>query len=236
MFKKSDYPFKSCNKMPFEIDLERLRAEFEQDVKPKFASYQSSNVKRVGWERYILYAHPSYLSEVEEANPIGFEDLTYVNEIISTYMKDSTLVNAMFAVMPPQASIGLHIDGKSKNPELTKKIEATIRFHIPVYTNENMLIFIGEKFYQMKAGECWMFNNNHYHGVLNTDEKLSRNHLIIDVIPSQELIDLLLSMEDPKGFSDTKNLKLLLDRSAQKKVEEFKGSLPFLKRVKMAMA
>ena len=38
MFKKSEYEFKSCIKLPFDIDLNALRTEFEEEIKPNFAS------------------------------------------------------------------------------------------------------------------------------------------------------------------------------------------------------
>lgn len=56
------------------------------------------------------------------------------------------------------------------------------RFHIPIFTNENVLFTINDETKIMKSGECWEINNSKLHSVKNEGSK-NRVHLMIDIMP-----------------------------------------------------
>ena len=179
-FQKSKSALKPSAKLSIPIDLELLREEFEEKVKTSIEPGISENRKRLGWERYLLFKDEKYTK-----GKMNFDNskFPYFCEIMNEKLKESELVSAMYAIIPPNGKIGIHQDGLGSNSvTLQQRIEETIRLHIPIYTNENVVMFIGDRFFNMNAGEMWMLNNYAYHGVLNMDEKLGRNHLIIDVI------------------------------------------------------
>ena len=235
-FKKSESNLGHSLKLPIAIDIKEMQREFEDVVKANCIPSVSDNKKRKGWKKYVIYRHPEYLRP-DSNEDFVYSQLPYLNKIISEKLKGSVLVAAVYAIIPPQGFVGLHQDAIGSNSSLLKKrIEDTVRLHIPIYTNKETMLYIGNQFQRMLEGELWMLNNYSYHGVLNQNENLSRNHLIFDVIPSPDFLHYLESIPDPKGFKNAKVLKHLLQNSNENKVEAFKNQLPLLEKLKLNFA
>jgi hypothetical protein len=219
------------------VDIDRLKDEFETEVKGKMQPNDGSNPMRKGWLRYPLFRSPAYYTRTAEKFAHIFERLTYLHEILDTHLKGSTLVGALYAIIPPQGSIGIHQDHvKSKNKEKSRAMNETVRLHIPLHTSDQVYMLMGAQFHHMKEGEFWMLNNHHYHGVLNADNTLHRNHLILDVVPSEELIKMLQEIEAPKGFNNNKHLKYLMQHSDKTKARSFVNQFPIPTRIPLLIA
>jgi len=63
------------------------------------------------------------------------------------------------------------------------------RFHIPIITNDLVSYTVNGERINMKEGECWEINNLKSHSVLN-DSDTDRVHLLIDIFPISEPIDI----------------------------------------------
>lgn len=230
-FKKSTANLEHSLKLPFPIDVEKMKREFEEKVKEKCPPSISKNKKREGWKRYLVYKHPDYL-RVGKNVTFDFSQLDCLNKLITDELKGSILISAMYAIIPPKGFIGIHRDGLGSNSDLLKKtIEDSIRLHIPIYTNKEVSLYIGNQFQIMQEGEFWMLNNYSYHGVVNNHDNLSRNHLIIDVIPSLEFLDILKSIPTTKGIKNKETLKSLLKKSDEEKAKEFIKQLPLKEKL-----
>ena len=58
------------------------------------------------------------------------------------------------------------------------------RHHVPIITNPDVTVSVGEETIHMNVGECWEINNNHLHSVANTGAT-DRVHLIFDIMPNE---------------------------------------------------
>ena len=60
------------------------------------------------------------------------------------------------------------------------------RNHIPIITSDNVFFGVGNEKISMQAGECWEINNSRPHLVENNSD-IDRIHLLIDIMPNEEL-------------------------------------------------
>ena len=60
------------------------------------------------------------------------------------------------------------------------------RNHIPIVTSDNVFFGVGNEKISMQAGECWEINNSRPHLVENNSD-IDRIHLLIDIMPNEEL-------------------------------------------------
>ena len=98
----------------------------------------------------------------------------------------------LLARLDSHSCIRLHADN---NPYF----DETLRFHIPLVTNDRVWFFNTGKLYRMEKGEMWCINNLGRHGVVNdSDEK--RIHVIFDVFIDDEIAELVQSAEDNLGI------------------------------------
>ena len=62
-------------------------------------------------------------------------------------------------------------------------LDVVRRFHIPIFTNDNVVFTINNEFKNMKVGECWEINNSKVHDVSNNGNT-DRVHLLFDIMPN----------------------------------------------------
>lgn len=235
-FKKSEVDLAPSLKLPFTPNISELLAEFRREVEPHCPSNISKNPKRVGWKQYKVFLDQKYLKEGSEV-VFDFHRLPVLQSLLNESVGKSRLIGAMYAIVPPNGFIGIHKDGIGATSEkLRSKIEDSIRLHIPLITNELVIMYIGDRFQRMKTGELWMLNNYAYHGVMNVHESAARNHLILDVIPSPEFVAELQSMPEPAGYQDNAYLKQLLRHTDKQKARQFKRELPVAQRARLIFA
>ena len=104
-------------------------------------------------------------------------------------------MRCLLARLPAGGVIAPHID---RAPYFHK----TVRLHIPIVSNAQAWMFCAGQFYRMQAGEVWALNNVAVHAVLNAHPTLSRTHLICDLLPDAELLELLRQGERNLGAVD----------------------------------
>ena len=60
------------------------------------------------------------------------------------------------------------------------------RTHIPIITNSEVTFTVGGETKFLKEGEIWEINNTKEHSVDNNSD-IDRIHLLIDIMPNEEL-------------------------------------------------
>lgn len=99
----------------------------------------------------------------------------------------------LLARLDSHSCIRLHRDSNNSY------FDSTLRFHIPLVTNDRVWFFNTGKLYRMGKGELWCLNNSGMHGVVNdSDEK--RIHIIFDVFIDDDIVKLVQSAEDNLGI------------------------------------
>jgi hypothetical protein len=84
-------------------------------------------------------------------------------------------------IIPPGYSIGKHIDNRYWYLMESKRI------HVVLETNDDCYFNILDDCVRFKNLEVFEFNNSILHSVDNKSEKLSRAHLVVDMIPVEDI-------------------------------------------------
>ena len=69
-----------------------------------------------------------------------------------------------------------------------------VRIHVPVITNPEVIFICGEKKLNMRAGECWIFDNWRKHNVINAGRE-DRVHLVVDLAGSSRFWKMVRRLE-----------------------------------------
>jgi len=113
--------------------------------------------------------------------------------------------HAVFSFIEPRNSIPPHRDTYTSSGEERPKFllfNTTLRFHIPLITNERAFFYVSDHFYRMEEGELWMVNNHEIHSAFNYHSSEGRYHLIFDVAPDSRTMMLLDGADTNCGFQD----------------------------------
>lgn len=225
-----------CCRFDIQVPLAEFRSEFENRVIPLELGEESTNSARRGWERHTIL-------KKERSGSVGgcdfmdgrtIDDFPVLKQFIAKNFSDSSLVSAKYAIVPPGGVIGLHQDGHSKNnPSLNKFVSETIRIHVPIYTSEKAMLYVGPKYQHMAEGEVWMLNNFAFHGVINADPTVRRNHLILDFNPGEKLIEQISEKRAAEGIVNFSMLKTLINNSASGKARKFTKTLSWYSKIRL---
>lgn len=78
------------------------------------------------------------------------------------------------------------------------------RFHIPIQTNNNVAMLIGNQIYHFEEGNMYFFNNGAIHSADNQGESY-RFHFVFDVLLDKKSNDFLFYSNDLPDFLERKN-------------------------------
>ena len=114
-------------------------------------------------------------------------------------------MRCLLARLAPGATIAPHIDRADY-------FSHTVRIHVPVFTDPDVLMVCRGRAFHMREGEVWALNNSNLHAVLH-DGTQARTHLICDFLPTLELEALTLAGDRALDV-DVPDLAMRLDRLA----------------------
>jgi hypothetical protein len=106
-----------------------------------------------------------------------FSSIERVLGNVFTYIKrhyQGKICQAILTRQNPHSLITPHID-------IGKKLTYSHRLHIPIFTNDDILLQCGEQIINMKVGRVYEINNQMNHMVVNNSDSF-KIHLILDVI------------------------------------------------------
>jgi hypothetical protein len=183
-----------CVRLRVRADAQRLGAEL--DALP--ARFWGTRGGRVGVhaaaESIFLRGH----APAEGALPIedreALAQLPYVRSLINDVLPGEPM-RCLLAKLPAGARIAPHIDR-------APYFHQTIRLHVPIATNSEVLMLCAGSVYRMAAGEIWSINNVAVHGAWNRHATESRTHLICDFVPDARMLALLAQSERDLGVVD----------------------------------
>lgn len=154
-----------------------------------------------GWDNYSFDPGPPYneinkvqsldmifLFSLPEKENLVLQNLIYSKELLTLFKEEIQLITDIFNGcyynkqikrislnnMKPRSVIPEHVD-------FMYHYETTIRVHVPIYTNENVIFnfpSVNESLH-MKVGQVIEFNNNIPHSGKN-DSDVDRVHLLLD--------------------------------------------------------
>ena len=104
------------------------------------------------------------------------------------------LCRVLVADLKAGGEIRKHRDNNRRNGYFQK----TLRFHMPLVTNENVYFYNNKRKYNFKKGEIWCIQNCKYHSVSNKSEE-SRIHLIFDFYINNHMAEIVKSGDSTLG-------------------------------------
>lgn len=195
----SDMPDKrlylaACRRLPFSVDAVRLQAEVsalpaEAWSNPRAPVHQET-------VSVFLKGHPPLAGISGDPDQPLLGRCPYVRELLYGLLP-GTPGKCLLAALRPQGLVYPHTD--AANDYFLR----SFRIHLPVFTNAQVRFFCGRRFFRMLPGEVWTVNNLAPHAVVNDHPSETRVHLIFDVFPLPETVELVARTPEAPGEEDT---------------------------------
>ncbi|WP_029919074.1 aspartyl/asparaginyl beta-hydroxylase domain-containing protein [Nevskia soli] len=184
----------ACVRLPLAVDAPRLEAELAGLPAQLWGGRGGRIGVHSAAEAVFLRGHAPAEGDlpIEDRPPLQW--LPYIREIIGALIPAQPM-RCLLAKLPAGAVIATHIDRADY-------FNKTLRLHIPIVTNERMLMYCGGRVYRMRSSEIWALNNSNRHGVWNAHPEQARTHLICDFLPSAPLLELIRQGESDLGQVD----------------------------------
>lgn len=203
---------KSAIKLPLTIDCEQALDEVSNIPKSLWNEFRSdihTDVESVFLKGYAPIENKKIDNEREAINYTP-----YLKSIIYDHLP-GTPGKALVANLQPNGIIPMHWDGylpphTPKNPGW-HYFRETLRLHIPLKTNPDVYFYCNNGFYQMETGSYWAINNLSDHGVINQNSIQNRIHLIVDIYPDKQTIDLIHTAKQSKAIQNGSLLQEILE-------------------------
>jgi len=183
-----------CVKLGVQFDSRRLDREIQQLPSNMWGKQGG----RVGVHKRAEAIFLRGFAPAEGELPVDdrpiLRDLPYTNSLIKSLIP-AVPMRCLVARLPAGGTVAPHIDRADY-------FDKTIRLHMPIATSAQVLMYCGDRLYQMKVGEIWALNNSTVHAVWNGDPRLPRTHLICDFLYSEELERLIVDGDHDLGRRD----------------------------------
>jgi len=134
-----------------------------------FAIHSDTETIYLIYDRDFRHASPTTLPKFAEFSSAM---QPFIALIAERFAHDGWVVRCVLANLRAGGRIALHED-------LGCSLRQSRRIHIPVITNANVKLTVGNESIHMQAGEIWEINNTRLHGAENPGPGY-RVHLIID--------------------------------------------------------
>lgn len=207
----------NCRLLPFdEIDIDKVLQEIKLIPEEMWnAKYRATVHKDTS--SVFLKGNPPIERIPEDNDQPVFSLLPYTRDMIYNKLPGSP-GKCLVARLKPNGVIMAHIDGgttrNNENALTYDYFKSTLRIHIPVVTNKNVHFFIKDRFYYLSTGSGWIIDNSARHGVINQDPEMTRIHIIVDIYPTQNQIDQIMSCSQPDGWIDNNVKERLMPKRA----------------------
>ena len=192
----------SCVQLPGHFDVDRMRAEIASIPAGLWGEYRSEE-QREAVAVFLKGYPPNQFKPDEERTVLA--KLPYLRQVIYEQLPGKPR-KCLVARLPAAATIHVHVDGGKGMEEY---FTSTVRLHIPIWTNPDVHFFIAPRFFALGEGELWAINNRVEHGVINDHLHDERVHLIVDVDPDEEMIEMIRAGWRPDGWDDEVRLRRL---------------------------
>lgn len=177
----------SILKFPFSFDSQKLQTDALQFSAEEWLPHFNTQYYEGDWSGIALRAakgaHVQLYSDPNAKD--GFVDTemmarcSYVPKVLETFQCEMTSVR--FLKLGAGSQIRRHRDYQLGFED------GEIRIHIPVLTNPQVEFILNDERLDMKEGEAWYLNFNHYHSVSNNGST-DRVHLVMDCVVNDWLL------------------------------------------------
>ena len=185
-------------KLPFLFDVDKLERELSVIINSEWVSHFNTYGYNGNWKSVALYSFNGEKNNIHVAitrtelkETVLLKKTPYFKEVISSFRAPLLSVRLLKldkgSVIKPHKDFNLgYADG-------------TIRIHIPIITNKDVVFLLKGERIVMNQGECWYTNVNYTHSVENQGNT-DRVHLVIDLERNKWTDDLFFSLTAKEDF------------------------------------
>jgi len=204
----------TCKILPFTVDADALKREIDSIPSELWGEHRARVHNDVN--AVFVKGYPPIQNKPDDVRPI-LSQLPYFQEVIYKIIPGEP-AKCVVADLKPGGQVTMHRDGYLHEPLHQDKthfnyFNSTIRIHIPVVTSEQSLFFCNGEFFHMPAGEVWLVNNISDHAALNDSTEFRRVHIIVDMHPDDELLELVQNTKLAVGIKDRERLMRIMEVS-----------------------
>jgi hypothetical protein len=212
----------SCLRLPLNFDAKKLQAEISSIPDESWGETRSNVHSHV--QAVFAKGYPPVQRKPDVDRSI-LKRLPYLREIIYELIPGEP-AKCVVAKLKPKGKVQMHRDGHVDNPQIDDTyfhdyFSNTVRLHIAVTTNDKAKFFCKDAFFHLPAGELYAVNNLSDHAALNDHHSIERTHIIVDMHPTTDLLDLIGRGEKAKGWQDKLALARLLEDSRSPAVSRY---------------
>jgi len=183
-----------------QIDPVRLVADLQAVAQAPWARQDRYQPGTGHWKGLALYSVSGASEDLRCAGrpvvrrtPAGERCAYICDELLPQFR--APLLRVAFYRLEAGTTIGEHRDyGQNRSM-------GYVRVHVPVVTNDAVLMYVGGRPHRFLVGEAWYFDASCAHRVENNGGE-DRIHLIVDLVPTRELAGLLrpVTLRDQARF------------------------------------
>jgi len=217
----------ACRRLPLQIDTNKLLEEI-RSIPAALWGEQRANVHEQVSAVFVK-GYPPVQRKPDDDRPV-LNTLPYLRKVIYEMLPGEP-GKCVVADLKPKGRVLMHRDGYLEDPKTQDRyfydyFHSTLRFHIPITTNDQVAFFCHDGFYRMRVGEVWTINNTSDHAVINGHPTESRIHIIVDIHPNADMYALLEQSESGTGWMDKDALQLLMSDSNAPAVSPYAQGKP----------
>ena len=172
------------DRFPMTFDVDRMRQEYDVIKDENWLNHYDSTLSR-DWKALLLVSIHGEMFDAEsqrgsndysimQRTPL-VQKMPYFESILNAFKTQQGRVRIL--KLSPGAGIALHRD---IGYEAANFAVGQVRLHIPIYTNDKVVFFVGGEEIKMKPGRLYYVNFDKPHYVSNKGNS-DRLHLVLDL-------------------------------------------------------
>ncbi|MGH7240600.1 MAG: aspartyl/asparaginyl beta-hydroxylase domain-containing protein, partial [Candidatus Saccharimonadales bacterium] len=142
-----------------------------------------------------LKGYPPLLGKTGDPEQPILDQCPYIGELMHDLLP-GRVGKCLLAALQSGAIVYPHMDNANDY------FIHSYRVHVPVFTSRFTHVFCNGRFFHMAEGEAWLLNNLAPHAVINEHPDMDRVHLIFDVFPEHEAVEMADMLSEAEGKED----------------------------------
>ena len=183
-----------CVRLPIRVDPARVAAELDRLPADAWGPADRDPVVQASVDSFFVIGYPRGPKPLPPDDRPILAQLPYLRRFLRETIAAAPK-RAIVARLRPHGLLPIHTD-------TPRFFRSTLRLSIQVAAEGIQRLFCNDLFYDMAPGEVWAIDNLKPHGIYNSGDR-PRTNVLVDYVPSNDLVDLVTAGEMGLGFRDT---------------------------------
>jgi aspartyl/asparaginyl beta-hydroxylase len=192
--------FDGCVRLPIRVDPAGVAAELDRLPVNAWGQANRDPIVQASVDSFFAIGYPRGPRPVPPDDRPVLMQLPYLRRFLRETIA-ATPRRAIVARLRPHGLIPIHTD-------TPRFFRGTLRLSIQVAAEGTQRLFCNNLFYDMAPGEVWAIDNLKPHGLQNSGDR-PRTNILVDYVPSNDLVHLVSAGEDGLGVRDEAAQRLI---------------------------